>query len=201
MEASTGPRPRGRGMQPNLVVGRAKVSVASTGPRPRGRGMREAARKAKPAPEASTIGVGMEFSAPPLPPNRTGPFRASGFPVSGFSCEIGSLALGLWLRRIAPVRRSRHWASVDGRVPARVRVPCAAFAEWPCSRPRIHWSSLSNTFLMLCLKYSNQPRNVRFTSPMISPMLPGLKRPVFCRIVSLNLSRLFWRGQRWPRSK
>ena len=49
----------------------------------------------------------------PLPPNRTGGFPASGFPVSGFVSEVGSLGLGLWLRRIAPVRRSRHWASGD----------------------------------------------------------------------------------------
>ena len=42
--ASTGPRPRGRGMLLNMPIVQPANCIASTGPRPRGRGMRRAER-------------------------------------------------------------------------------------------------------------------------------------------------------------
>ena len=53
----------------------------------------------------------------------------------------------------------------------------------------------------LCLKYSNQPRSVRFTSSIIWVMLCPEVRLVFARIISLNFLRLLLRGQRLPASK
>jgi hypothetical protein len=49
----------------------------------------------------------------PLPPNQTGDFLAYGSPVSGSLHERWPLVLGLRLRRLTQVRRSRHSASVD----------------------------------------------------------------------------------------
>ena len=51
---------------------------------------------------------------PPLPPNRTGGFPASGSPVSDSSAEIGSLGHGLWPARTARSPRSKRLAIVDG---------------------------------------------------------------------------------------
>ena len=59
----------------------------------------------------------------PLPPNRTGGFPASGFPVGGRSMSW-PLVLGLRLRRSIQVRRSRHWASADDPVPELVLCLC-----------------------------------------------------------------------------
>ena len=65
----------------------------------------------------------------PLPPNRTGGFPAYGSPVSGSHGEHWPLALGSRLRRLTQVRRSRHWAIVDGRPDCfRRRVDETAFA-------------------------------------------------------------------------
>jgi hypothetical protein len=66
---------------------------------------------------------------------------------------------------------------------------------------RTNPSSLGNVVRQLCLKYSNQPRSVRFTSAMIWVMLCPEVRLVFARIVSLSFLRLLVRGQRLPASK
>ena len=75
-DASTGPRPRGRGME--LTGTRSRQSYASTGPRPRGRGMR--AGFPRPAPVSLQRGrarAGAEWTcAPSSRPSRiasTGP--------------------------------------------------------------------------------------------------------------------------------
>src|SRR4030088_3811386 len=52
-----------------------------------------------------------------------------------------------------------------------------------------------------CLKYSNQPFNVRFTSEQMAFTLLPLLRWVLFRIVSLSLSRLFLRAHFFPLSK
>ncbi len=49
----------------------------------------------------------------PLPPNRTGGFPASGFPVSGLFSEVGALAIRLKLRRSIQDARSRHRSSAS----------------------------------------------------------------------------------------
>ena len=51
----------------------------------------------------------------PLPPNRTGGFPASGFPVGGLMVEIGALFLRLRLRRSTQVARwrLRSFASIS----------------------------------------------------------------------------------------
>ncbi len=66
---------------------------------------------------------------------------------------------------------------------------------------RTHLSRAVNVNRGLCLKYSNQPLKVRFRSVRMACKLCPLCRRVFVRIVSLNLSRLFLRGQREPRWK
>src|SRR3954463_15026915 len=68
--------------------------------------------------------------APPLPPNRTGEFPASGSPVSELCVEHGSLALGVRLRRLIRGPRSRHWASVDGLDRGHARVVYVVYAPW-----------------------------------------------------------------------
>ena len=69
------------------------------------------------------IGVGMA-RRPPLPPNRTGGFPASGSPVSGLG-EHWTRPHGLRLRRLARGSRRSHWASVDGPARGHVRFLCA----------------------------------------------------------------------------
>src|SRR6201987_6493052 len=59
--------------------------------------------------------------------------------------------------------------------------------SWTCGAP--------------CLKYSNQPFSVRFTSEQMAFILLPLLRRVLLRIASLSLSRLFLRGHFFPLSK
>ena len=68
--------------------------------------------------------------APPLPPNRTGGFPASGSPVSGLGLEHGSLVSGLRLRRLARVWRSKRRASGDGHDRLYVASLCVVGAEF-----------------------------------------------------------------------
>jgi hypothetical protein len=49
----------------------------------------------------------------PLPPNRTGEFLASGFPVSGLFSEVGAQVLQLRLRRSTQAARWRHRSSAS----------------------------------------------------------------------------------------
>ena len=50
---------------------------------------------------------------PPLPPNRTGGFPASGFPVGGLFRQVGTLAPGPRLRRSAQAACRRHRPSAS----------------------------------------------------------------------------------------
>src|SRR5674476_937950 len=50
------------------------------------------------------IGVGVAWLAPPLPPNRTGGFPASGSPVSGFSARL-TISTGAVFQTKQPLRR------------------------------------------------------------------------------------------------
>src|SRR5260221_12160809 len=52
-----------------------------------------------------------------------------------------------------------------------------------------------------CLKFSNQPLSVIFTSEQMAFILLPLLRRVLLRIASLSLSRLFLRGHFFPLSK
>src|SRR6185436_18338130 len=63
----------------------------------------------------------------PLPPNRTGGFPASGFPVSGLM-ESWPLGFELRLRRLTRMRRNRHLATADDRSRGHARFPCAVCA-------------------------------------------------------------------------
>src|SRR5436305_2757137 len=80
-----------------------------------------------------TIGVGMACSTPPLPPNRTGGFPASGSPVGDFPpCHIADLLMRDWLAsprlrllgRSVQVPRSSYWYISDGQV---APCPCVRF--------------------------------------------------------------------------
>jgi hypothetical protein len=64
---------------------------------------------------------------------------------------------------------------------------------------RTNPSSVRNVFWWLCLKYSNQPRSVRFTSAMVWDMLRPEDRLVFARIVPAPAGRARHPGGERPR--
>src|SRR2546426_948310 len=81
------------------------------------------------------IGVGMA-RRPPLPPNRTGGFPASGSPVGGLWAQVGTLTLWLRLRRLARAACGRHRPTASNncscefsRQPCRPHLCCATL---PC---------------------------------------------------------------------
>ena len=80
---------------------------------------------------------GRESGCPlPLPPNRTGGFPASGFPVSGLLSEIEAPLLRLRLRRLTQVALLRHRSSASRHssfeVSRQTLVRHACFRTLPC---------------------------------------------------------------------
>ena len=120
------------------------------------------------------IGVGTaHWLAPPLPPNRTGGFPASGSPVGGFLIEIDVPLLGRVSTNTTQVGQSRHWANDDGRFPGHARV-CGAVAAGCSSsasvsiRPKLPWSHCPLPGKNLSAQIEHTPIATRQNNPYTS---------------------------------
>ena len=91
--------------------------------------------------DKTPIGVGTGDRTPPLPPNRTCGFPASGSPVSGLLSETSSLWLGPWLRRSDPSSAKEAF----GLKPLPLLIPLSRVA----STRSVH--TLASVYSPLCL--------------------------------------------------
>ena len=132
----------------------------------------------------------------PLPPNRTGGSPASGSPVDRYwRADWHSRARAAVILNNPSSAKSLLGYSRLSAI--REPLPRAFRRRRRMLRNRIRTqpSRSAKVVFQLCLKYSYQPRRLRFTVAMLACKLAPWLRRVFPRIESLNFSKLFFPGK------
>ena len=122
------------------------------------------------------IGVGIAWLAPPLPPNRTGGFPASGFPVSGVSARL-TISTRAVFQTKQPLRRKPSIGPSYGCRLALFEPGQHAFGPDRVFYPRPSFVDVSGLLRLVCPSHSRQSNCLvishgLYASTFLHPLAP-----------------------------